>query len=385
MRAHVRRSRANSAREGFVHAYEPGRAMRRFLLSCATALSILGVGLPLRGAEVEGDASLLLLVASAYRANVDRLQTWAGIVEARDVRTEPTARVQYTSSLEYAVDFTTERARWQWNYTSFTRADGSGTHHLAPFREAGLLKDDLLYLMKSSGAKRASATVASAGERLTGPATTHIDAITHWLRIGGLAVDSWLKNLHNSLPQQPGRCTIERQGQLVVVRTEDPSIDQVDENSFDVSQGGLCIAGHTREGDRTIRHRAKLVRVAEVWVPCLVEYENSAGNGLSVTRKLEWKRNEVNAALDDDAFTLAAMGLRPGDLLFDKRTGARSRYEGEAAPVPPRELARDAPPAGRSPWRHAAWALAAVVAGGAVWWLFRRRRRADPSGTPPPG
>jgi hypothetical protein len=102
-------------------------------------------------------------------------------------------------------------------------------------------------------------------------------------------------------------------------------------------------------------------------------------------RILRWDANEVNVVVGDEVFTLAALGLRPGDLVTDTRTGARSRYEGEAAPVPPRELARDAPPAGRSPWRHAAWALAAVVAGGAVWWLFRRRRRADPSGTPPPG
>ena len=348
------------------------------------------------GAEIKGDLTLFELLAASYRSNVEQLETWQGeivVTSAYAARNadQPQKRAS-RAVLSYLYHVPTSRARWEIVPTSVQLGDGKGRGEQLPPVARYLQVDGELYeLFVHEGSARNRANKRAAAGVRPEIGGSGIYCVLTWL-IGypgstDEMAEFWLSHAHES----QGELTLSRSADALLVRHVAMEGGYIDEQTFDLARGGLMTAARFARDlpleKLELKIQVEIVRRGGVWVPntVLVEDDRRIPEDSRLRYEMRWRSNAVNRHVPPEEFTLAAIGLRPGDWVTDARTGARSRYEGEAAPVPPRELARDAPPAGRSPWRHAAWALAAVVAGGAVWWLFRRRRRADPSGTPPPG
>jgi hypothetical protein len=121
--------------------------------------------------------------------------------------------------------------------------------------------------------------------------------------------------------------------------------------TIDLAKGGMLQSyeGEVRDDKSRVASREswtwKLSKVAGIWLPDEVTYEKAdyqdspSGRGRfrgplasSAIRGLKWKESRVNERVDPSDFSLASLGMKPGDVISDTTTDVMYEY-GKEAPV----------------------------------------------------
>ncbi len=323
---------------------------------------------------------LLMFASHTASANLQQFHTWVGLVDIHDTLVEPEgASTDSRLTIQFAHDFRRSRSRWEVSFSKFTRTDAGGSRELPQPSTRCLLVDDRLYRYeRRSSGESAPVTVVTPNRRQAGRFVHEIGAVLSPFSIRQQPVHAWLANVdrHRLAWDQGRRGAIRREGDLLIL---DYGYENRPEHyTFDLAKGGALVRERIDKGEYQTSAAVEMVQVGGIWVPSRVEYTlDMVGPTVRKLRRvMTWTRSEVNVKLSESEFTLAALGVPAGHTVYDTRSDAISTYPGEPAPLPPRDLARDAPVTRRSWPRHAAWAVPAAAAVVLATWLAVRKRRA---------
>jgi hypothetical protein len=279
-------------------------------------------------------------VAAADERNNSARLSWQGTVEIEERRRDPATadEVTFTATVHYYYEHRLQSAIWSWQFREFVRRGAEGEHPLERPPVRGMLYRSAVYRVNTDPQTgQTSASIGGEEQLDGGPLGLDIGAILYWVKVEGDFVSSWLRRLLNELPQRLEKenlsVAIEEQGQLVLLRLEEPDKQRSATYTFNKSKGGLLVASRVRQGDREVVTRAELLKDTSTWIPWRALYEEYAGETLVARRSLRWTAKELAVPLETSAFTLAALGLKPGDWIHDTRMELRYRYEGEQGPA----------------------------------------------------
>ncbi len=330
-------------------------AMHRILAISCCYLAVAAAASSSAGGELKGDYRLLEKLAEADRRNGTMQLSWEGTIEVEELRRLPEKgeEVRFRATVDYYWEFRMRAARWDWQYHEAVRSGPAGEQaiDLAPVRTA--LYQSAVYRVETDPQTgERTATIQGENELEDGPLGTDIGSILYWVKVEGEFVYSWawkfLQSLQDRIENENIAIVIEEQGQMIVLRVDEPDAQRWAEYTFDVSRGGLLAASRVRTGEREVTTRAELVQIAHHWLPWRALYEEHVGGTLLARRSLRWKENELAAGLEATAFRLASLGLRPGDWIHDTRMELHYRWDGERGP-PGRRPGRFPAPARRPP------------------------------------
>lgn len=360
-----------------------GPSWRARLIPCQRTLVVL-LGLCLEGsasgAESRIDTELLELAASTHEANIDRLRTWSGRVRvtmsmgAAKEAEGPARERTSTLFVSFYYDRTKQAKRWAWTH--------EGSERRFPVVRDGMIKEGVFYRSgpikpgPNEGSRRF--TIESPYAISPDPMPKDFDA-TYWFTDHGSPLTErfraycvMVEKGHN-----PDDVVVSRDGERVIL--ELGGNDVLNRLTVDLSEGGLFVAYDGESSGVAERWRYQNEQVAGVWVPKEISQEviNSKA-GRRVALELEWLENRVNEPIAAEEFTLAKIGIRRGDRIYDHRSGSlqtvtseeyRSPEDSEEADIDDQK-----PPASKGPllaWLGAGLLiLIAVVVG------VRRRYRA---------
>ncbi len=298
-------------------------------------------------AQFEGNIELLRTVAATYKANRQAIQTWQA--EARIHSIWEVGDSHHQERID-VVSFAYSQAQGasRWNIRTvqgrLTLPDQNEEDPGAAGYRAGMLKEDRYYAyevfdFQAENApprllinERREATrdmISDAG----------FDPMFH-LTLGGESVDRRLlflyENAHN--PKMSGHYVITRDGSRVQVKATSPGRDKESVNAsvYDLSKGGNRVEFHHSSDDIVSDWEYTYERHDGAWVlKSLTRDDTSREHGpgedadpIVTTRKksIEWTTNVINEPLAPDTFSLARLGVRPGDTVLDYIASIRFPY-----------------------------------------------------------
>jgi hypothetical protein len=129
------------------------------------------------------------------------------------------------------------------------------------------------------------------------------------------------------LAEEPclGRVKVQRDGDLVVF--DIGPTDGFNRHTISLSQGCNPVVYDAIQEESTWQCRWTWEKRDAVWLPASWS-KTERQPGRSSEWKVTFAEHVVNQKLPDDAFSLATLGLQPGDEIHDMRTQKRSKYPG---------------------------------------------------------
>lgn len=297
-------------------------------------------------AGLRGEPELLMLVANGHRANVERLSTWRGIAAVETVTYADGARQvlrKTRCALEFLVDTKAKAYRMRCTVKMDPSADTPRPDLASP--QEPLDGYDRLLVLKDGTAYEKDVPILADGHRAAGQQVVQICDLATFQK-GGRIVEFdprdyltadgeevWAKMIfyheHAASPMLDG--AIRREGRAVVL--ESRLRESETRSRFDLSQGcnltELFQKCPTYESLWTYEYE----QIGGVFVPRRVTWRRTDYGRERVERTIAFAQNVVNEDVDESEFSLAAMGLNPGDLIVDERIGTRYVYE-PAVPFP---------------------------------------------------
>lgn len=329
-----------SASTGTVGCYH-ARAMT--LSAVPMVLIMVLVLLALGSASVAqdvADVALLKEAAMRHRANRESIVTWRGRVAVTTSTVKPEEPKSETShaTVAFAWNVSSSQKRWNWKMNR----DGETPEGAGPL-ESGMISDGAYYWLKTNDRSQGCYVTVyppnEAVKAMESPFTTVLDP-EFWLTYYGAKVDEYLLAMHNQWHELQKRKDMShkltRQDNVVTIETsmELPGRKGVvSRMSFDLSQAGNLVLWSNDDPNVTQQWEWKHEKVAGLWVPKEVSIEHEQRKRPSSrTRKLVWLENVLNDDFDSDAFSLAAMGARPGDVVTDTRSGVEYKLTRDDIP-----------------------------------------------------
>jgi hypothetical protein len=332
---------------------------------------------------------ILNVVVQEHRANLGRIRTWAGTATIAD-------RIKYqqklVASTDFAIDFVVDRVgdayRWNRKTLQAMAVDNGKELTTAPAElrlEGGMRKGDDFY---RNGPRTAQATgqivnVNGANAINLGPASTDFDPL-YYLTDYGMNLAERFQYFYEYSGSPSFNWKTEHRGNRVIVQSE--VAVSINRYVVDLSRGATLAESYqlTRDDSGNEVQESKFTfeceNVAGVWVPKRVTFYNEDRiRETRLDRTIDYQTQHVNGPLSDDAFSLAALGVRPGDEIVDMRSGVRATVPGAPHNLVP--LSGPQPTAVSPLLWGALFVNVLLVAALIAWWLRRQsssaRRRRD--------
>lgn len=335
--------------------------------------------------------------AQLHRANLGLLRTWQGTFVVTDkltLRGQP--RLRSAFHVTYAVDTVAGSLRWNRRTTEAVGfEDGREVAGELKVENGMKVGDDFYRYGPCLPGDGQIISVNAPSYMRPAPVSTDFSPL-YFFTDHGQALDDRLKYFYENSGRPGWHWKTSRAGDRLTIESVIPN--SVNRTVVNLATGGNLVESYqlTKSPDgKVIQQESKMViehkKIAEIWVPSRVTYYNDdKPHDTRAERTIEWQDQAVNEPLPADAFTLAAVGARPGDEVVDMRSGTRALVPGlpkQARPTTPPASTAAAPPAGR-PWLLWLGVTNLCVGGGAgAVWAFRRfRSRADAAtpDDPPP-
>ncbi len=306
---------------------------------------------PALGNIFEGDVELLKRAASVHKANFDSLRTWKG--EATEEITATGGGLPdhlARNKITFAYDQIRNAVRWNKDPQEFHAGPGAEDYAAEADRQANMIIGDKSYYYSWVG--RAAEDGARSHDLIVGGP----EHISNWgafqFNVGLFFAhpvsehpgDEELMRVYDlarmpkekAYDEKTGRRLegqVTQNGDLVTVKmqlTLDTEGNKViNKDVYDLSRGGNLIECHNVGPDSDSLHTYEYEEKAGVWVlkSCtrVSATKKSDGEYRRMTRTIKWGSSTVNVPLPKDEFTLAKMGMQPGDQIHDHRVGLR-RY-----------------------------------------------------------
>jgi hypothetical protein len=339
---------------------------------------------------------ILNVVVQEHRANLGRLQTWTGTALIAD---KTSRNGQLESKTKYDVAFAVDRVhdafRWDRRTVETARYENGKEVPGLPeglWSESGMRKGDDFYRLgpRKPDARGQIASVNTPAAIHPGPASTDFDPLSFFGAHGQDVAERFRYFYEYSGNPALTWKTTRDHDRLTVESDVGVSVNRY---VVDLAQGANLVEWYLLDRDATGKEpqgETKMTweheQVAGVWVPKkVVYYDEDRRRGTRSDRTIDWRDQRVNEPLPADTFSLATLGVRPGDQVVDMRSGARAVVPSDE----PRSAARPRPDGKDDRLRR--WLLAAggvLLALLAAAWLARtyvRRRRGGAAGGPAAG
>lgn len=336
-------------------------------------------------AQMRGDVELLKIAATAMRENRERIRTWRGEASVVDsIRVGDSIREETWSSATFAYDRMQNTTRWNWTYGKGYTHDGD-KKTARPDRQLGfdnaMIKDGMLYRLKSikgtPDTRDGSLDIGLYGDLggvRRGVRSRDFDPVYF---LGCNKGDEMLMFRYGHSSLKPWSCaSVSRKQDLVVFEVDTPVV--LNRYTYDLSRGANLVAYEAVEKSQkddspvgSAHHAIEYAMQSGVWVPTTAKFEDTQyGTATTTIREVKWTESVVNEPLPADAFSLAKLGARRGDMLIDTRSNTRSRIQDEHLPP----LTVDAPARSRT---FLIWGSVALLLVAILLVVVRLRRRAS--------
>lgn len=296
-------------------------------------------------AGVEGDVELLRLVAEENKANRERIGTWRmhGTERATNKRYSPWVLKEMTAQFDFVYDG--ERGAKRWGYLPLThRSTGKdGVIFEAEPDSVGqgggnvLVLDGALYRYRlfftTSNSSRRPVHIYSDAGRLHSYMSEDMDGFNYFDTAIGRNVYKHLMRYVRDHNNPALDVTVSRSGDIITIETGAGRRERGTIAKYDASRGYNLVeySSYAIQGSKEDRwyYEWEWEDVDGVFVPAKVKWRreerNPATGRLQGFREktLTFTTNEVNIPIDPSEFTLAAIGVQPGDKVIDNRIDRR--------------------------------------------------------------
>lgn len=160
-----------------------------------------------------------------------------------------------------------------------------------------------------------------------GEFTCDFDAIIY-LRVQQLDVHDRLMNFYNSRNNTgPFRITVTREKELVHFVCETGPLKTW--YVFDLTQGGSPVEWGGSSPSINAKCTRRFEKVNGVWVPKhATAHSLYTESGAVLESNITWEKNIVNEPIPETEFQPERLGVRPGDMVTDRRTGKTYIFQG---------------------------------------------------------
>jgi hypothetical protein len=315
------------------------------LLSVAVAVR------PALGNIFEGDVELLKKAALVHKANFDSLRTWKG--EATEEITATGGGLPdylARNKITFAYDRIHNAVRWDKDPQEFHAGPGAEDYAAEADHRSNMIIGDNSYYYSWVGRAREDGArshdlVVGGPERSSNWGASQFNVGLFFAHPASeLPGDEELMRMYDlarmpkekAYDEKTGRRLegqVTQNGDLVILKTQltlDTEGNKViNKDVYDLSRGGNLIECHSVDPDSDNLYTYEYEEKAGVWVPksCtrVTAAKKSNGEYRRRTRTIKWGSSTLNVPFAEDEFTLAKMGMQPGDQIHDHRVGLR-RY-----------------------------------------------------------
>ncbi len=268
-------------------------------------------------------AQTMLVVAKAWQANQNHLQTWTGDVDlSHSLSDQGGAIVDNKGKIDFAYDSMTRNYYSKWN-----RGEAKDQ---ATFRYAEMRKDGKFFTYSDLSGSRV----------LTIDVEKQSNFNRHDRRFvpqelfspNGLDVYGLFTKL-STQPDVEQFSSVEKIGEIVTVTIEDDDVLNIYE--FDVGKGNLIsYRGISKDKSADEKWTWEYTNISGVWVPTkIIHSVTAAGSSgpVKIDRVTTIVKQTVNQPLPPDAFAIDHLGVKAGDFVKDHILNFVYEYSGEDA------------------------------------------------------
>jgi hypothetical protein len=304
------------------------------------AIIVLLRPFPCLSGGIKGDRELLKTVAQKHKANFESILTWKG--EAFEERRSTKKVDNYSYMLKSKITFVYDRSRYasRWNrepqefHAEVNGESFSGT--FAKYNSAMITRKAACTYRKSGTDQYGNDTfrviVYEPRDGVRKIGNQGFDPRYFFNNAGRYDLYEHLMLLYENAdnPKLTER-HVKRQGDHVIMTLEKVVEDGIrtEKQVYDLSAGGNMVefynSGPTCENHREYEYEEK----SGVWIMKSYKRLNITHHEdgiLRSTRTVRWSNSVVNVPFEEDEFTLAKLGLRPGDLIQANQIGVMYEY-----------------------------------------------------------
>ena len=343
---------------------------------------------------IKGDDATdqLRQIAVNNQANRGSIVTWEGRVSISDKQMHDGEQRSAAYDADYTLDRSSETLRWSFREVSSDGdPDSVGTAQEnskdalfePPASVTGILSND--------GLSRIDTRIVGTVSNMLGiqPANLFTRSYTSWdfdpmyyFDPAGGPAALRIQLVYDMKDNPYSTWKVSKSGSMVTLRS-DVNIS-INEYVVDLNSGSNVVSNLMTERDAAgnlvaeMEWNATFVQVGDIWVPGRVLYEDKHHvNKTNFSRMLEWHTQTVNGTLAEQAFDLAAIGVRDGFTVVDDRTGSLMDVK-DGKLIPRIDRGGNVPPNAR---RYSIWiASISVLIGLALIVFITRRRVSSESG-----
>jgi hypothetical protein len=313
---------------------------------------------PALGNIFEGDVELLKKAASVHKANFDSLRTWKGEA-SEEITATGEGRPDYLArnKITFAYDRVHSAVRWDKDPQEFHAGPGAEDYAAEADHQSNMIIGGTSYYYSWVGwtaenGARSYDLIVGGPERSSNWGASQFNIGLFFAHPASeLPGDEELMRVYNlarmpkerAYDEKTGRRLegqVTQNGDLVIVKIEltlDTEGNKViNKDVYDLSRGGNLIECHNVSPDADNLYTYEYEEKAGVWVPksCtrVTAAKKSNGEYRRRTRTIKWGTSTLNVPFAENEFTLAKMGMQPGDQIHDHRAGPRRYpYTGDLA------------------------------------------------------
>ncbi len=309
-----------------------------------TAVTLLGLTQVM--AETTGDVELLNLVANGYKSNFERIRTLSGaatITTIGNYQDDPTVTVELGADVAFAYDCDRGAKRWNYVYVSAKVTTGDGKTTERPRGSdyqnlvSAMFKDGAFYRYNDYDLKRhenpQQAQIRHAENANVSNFSEDFDPVFfHSNR--GLGVDEDIRLYVTHWDDPELNAAVRREGDIVILETNTPQSKAI--CKYDLAKGCNLVEMELNlfESEAQVdlkfswewREAEGVFTVARYTELEETRYVGNPAANTAQTREVVFHDVKVNEPLPESEFTLAALGVKPGDRIVDNRTGVSYVY-----------------------------------------------------------
>jgi hypothetical protein len=308
---------------------------------------------PALGNIFEGDVELLKKAALLHKANFDSLLTWKGQA-TEEITATGGGRPDYLArnKITFAYDRVHNAVRWDKDPQEFHAGLGAEEYAAEADHQSNMVIGDNSYCYswlgrtREDGARSHDLVVGGPDDVSEWEAYAfHFNVRSFFAHPGsGYPGDEELMRMYDlarkpkekAYDEKTGRRLegqVKQEGDLVILEVQ-LTLDTegnkaIYRDVYDLSRSGNLIECHNANPDGDYLYTYEYEEKAGIWVPKsstrASTTKRSNGEYRRLTRTVKWDSSTVNVPFAEDEFTLAKMGMRPGDQIHDRRVGLR-RY-----------------------------------------------------------
>lgn len=297
---------------------------------------------PLHG-EIVGDIELLKLVADGYEVSTDRFRTLKGQANVScfvNGHLKKKIRRDYTwqEKSEFLIDRGTESGRWKWEKVNQKDVRDGKAVTLMPSLGTGMVKGSYAYDLTfpdKPDHKRSLAVIQDKDfpRHFQSPVMDPVYILTEEVNHDGI-VDSlrfFYDHAANFAHNNKHKLTISNDNNIVHVVYERNDVDEgkhsIKRFAFDLSKNCHLIEKYESFDEIECHYKFSYKMVDDVYVlkTASKEYHGKYRDFPYISkRNIVVETEMVNEPIDPEEFTLEKIGMRPGDMVFDRIAGGIS-------------------------------------------------------------